>query len=167
MSDFTNNIENDASKPVLCVTCKQFFGNKMTEGLCSKCHRDNTNKAKTSTETQAMTLISKASAVSNEDTLSQVKSNLKEESKSDVVVSNETKEIKEEKAPEKQVDLTRCFSCSKKVGLLGFKCKCESMFCRTHRQPEMHECSFDFAKAGKERLAKENVAVIAAKIEKI
>nr|1WG2_A Chain A, zinc finger (AN1-like) family protein [Arabidopsis thaliana] len=42
----------------------------------------------------------------------------------------------------------RCFSCNKKVGVMGFKCKCGSTFCGSHRYPEKHECSFDFKEVG-------------------
>ena len=61
----------------------------------------------------------------------------------------------------------RCFTCSKKVNLLGFKCKCGSTFCKTHRLPEDHDCEFDFKELAKARLAKENPNITAAKMEKI
>lgn len=163
MSDFTKNIENDASKPELCVGCQQFFGNKATEGYCSKCYRDRATKAKTSAETQAETLISKVSEASV--TKTEVIDHPKEEAKNEKAIVSEVTETKEEQTVEKQ-DPTRCLTCTKKVGLLGFKCKCESVFCRTHRQPESHNCTFDFAKAGRDRLAKENVVVKADKIER-
>ena len=51
----------------------------------------------------------------------------------------------EEKAPKKKVqkNTTRCWSCRKKVGLLGFKCKCGYVYCSKHRIAEVHECTFD------------------------
>lgn len=37
-----------------------------------------------------------------------------------------------------------CQKCSKKVGIYGFVCKCNSTFCSNHRYPESHNCSFDW-----------------------
>jgi AN1-type zinc finger protein 5/6 len=51
---------------------------------------------------------------------------------------------REEKEEEKQVDRKRCFTCKKKVGLLGNECKCKFVFCNAHRLPEEHCCNFNF-----------------------
>ncbi|MCD7455576.1 hypothetical protein HAX54_028697 [Datura stramonium] len=59
----------------------------------------------------------------------------------------------------------RCMVCKKKVGLLGFSCRCEGMFCRVHRYPEEHACTFDFKSAGRVTLAKENPLCKADKLE--
>jgi len=70
--------------------------------------------------------------------------------------------------PEKpQLDPSRCWSCNKKVGLLGFKCKCYYVFCSRHRYSDKHECSFDYQQAAKTTLAKENPMVVAHKIDKL
>jgi predicted nucleic acid binding AN1-type Zn finger protein len=61
----------------------------------------------------------------------------------------------------------RCASCRKKVGLLGFPCRCGATFCSLHRHAEKHACSFDFKAAGREKIAKNNPLVVAAKINKI
>lgn len=39
--------------------------------------------------------------------------------------------------------MNRCeeASCRKKVGLLGFACKCAKTYCATHRHPEDHLCA--------------------------
>eukprot|EP01133_Synstelium_polycarpum_P010931 gene10931-12738_t len=58
-----------------------------------------------------------------------------------------------------QVDTSKCFNCSKKVGLLGFKCRCDYTFCSAHRYSDKHECSFDYKTAGKAALAKANPVV--------
>ena len=36
--------------------------------------------------------------------------------------------------------MSRCEVCNKKVGLLGFVCKCEHVFCEKHRLREQHSC---------------------------
>ncbi|KAG0523738.1 hypothetical protein BDA96_07G148400 [Sorghum bicolor] len=62
---------------------------------------------------------------------------------------------------------SRCASCRKKVGLLGFPCRCGGTFCALHRYAEKHACGFDFKAAGREKIAKNNPLVVAAKINKI
>lgn len=66
-----------------------------------------------------------------------------------------------------QKNTSRCFSCNKRVGLTGFKCRCGYVFCGTHRYAEKHDCSFDYKSAGRQTLAKNNPLVAAAKIEKL
>ncbi|CAN1156086.1 Zinc finger A20 and AN1 domain-containing stress-associated protein 7 [Linum perenne] len=50
----------------------------------------------------------------------------------------------------------RCLTCNKRVGLTGFKCKCGSTFCGSHRYPENHDCDYNFKKAGRNAIAKVN-----------
>ena len=53
----------------------------------------------------------------------------------------------------------RCLVCNKKVGLLGFKCRCDGVFCAVHRSEGAHDCSFNFASMGNQVLAERLVAV--------
>lgn len=61
----------------------------------------------------------------------------------------------------------RCSCCRKKVGLLGFTCKCGLLLCAAHRYAEAHDCSHDYASEGRARLAAANPLVQAAKVQKI
>lgn len=61
----------------------------------------------------------------------------------------------------------RCFTCNKRVGLTGFKCRCEYVFCGSHRLPEEHQCDFDYKTAGREQLSKNNPLVVPAKLNKV
>jgi len=61
----------------------------------------------------------------------------------------------------------RCYSCKKKIGLTGFKCKCGYLFCSEHRYSDKHDCPFDYKLAGREVIAKANPKVVASKINKI
>lgn len=36
--------------------------------------------------------------------------------------------------------MSRCVICQKKVGILGFECKCTGTFCDKHRMMESHQC---------------------------
>lgn len=46
--------------------------------------------------------------------------------------------------------------CRKKLTLvdLTIQCKCEGFFCKKHRQPEQHDCSFNFKDKDVEKLVK-------------
>lgn len=63
--------------------------------------------------------------------------------------------------------INRCCECSKRVGLTGFKCRCDQMFCSNHRLPEDHRCTFDFKAAGKAELIKNNPVIQPAKLVKV
>lgn len=61
----------------------------------------------------------------------------------------------------------RCFSCKKRVGLTGFKCRCGNTFCSLHRYSDKHSCTFDYKTAGRDAIAKANPVVKADKVDKI
>ena len=52
-------------------------------------------------------------------------------------------------APKKKKKAPRCHNCKKKYSLMGFKCKCEFMFCLTCKNPESHQCVYDYKHNGK------------------
>jgi hypothetical protein len=66
-----------------------------------------------------------------------------------------------------QTDTTKCWSCKKKVGLLGFKCRCSYIFCSLHRHSDKHPCTFDYKAEQREKLTKANPVVIASKVPPI
>ena len=149
MSQLSNNQFSfeTAQKPQLCRVCCEFFGNKDSDYLCSKCFKSTQTKKN---DTQSATL-----AVSNifEQVVQPISSTMEEE--------------KEESAQKVQHDHKKCFNCSKKVGSLGWKCKCGFTYCKGHRLPEDHKCDFNFREEGIQRLAKENPVVQASKLAKI
>jgi len=61
----------------------------------------------------------------------------------------------------------RCFQCRKKVGILGFPCRCEYIFCSAHRHPQDHSCTFNFRGMQQDSLRKANPVVKNAKVEQI
>jgi len=83
---------------------------------------------------------------------------LTQESRNDLVAAGRDK---------KPSNPGRCFQCNKKIGISGFKCRCEHTFCASHRQYNKHNCTFDFKSHSREALSKANPAVVADKIEKI
>lgn len=65
------------------------------------------------------------------------------------------------------VDKCSVDGCTKKLGLIPFKCRCTQEFCTKHRMPEEHKCSFDYKSTGKEALKKANQQVTYDKVIKI
>lgn len=66
-----------------------------------------------------------------------------------------------------QTNPSRCYLCNKRVGLTGFKCRCDYVFCGAHRLAEAHDCSFDYKKVERQRLALNNPLIAASKVEKL
>jgi len=63
-----------------------------------------------------------------------------------------------------QDDKSKCWNCKKKMGIYGYQCKCGFWFCKMHRIPEDHECTYDFATAGKKQLEKNNPLLVGKKL---
>ncbi|XP_015928890.1 AN1-type zinc finger protein 6 [Parasteatoda tepidariorum] len=61
----------------------------------------------------------------------------------------------------------RCHICKKKVGLTGFPCRCEGLFCSIHRYSNEHNCQFDYKQLGAQEIRKNNPLVVGEKIKKI
>jgi AN1-type zinc finger protein 5/6 len=73
-----------------------------------------------------------------------------------------------QKEPKKeQLDTTKCWQCNRKVGLLGFKCKCAYTFCSKHRHDTEHACDFDYKAQGRAEVAKNNPLIVKDKIIRI
>ncbi|XP_031496479.1 zinc finger A20 and AN1 domain-containing stress-associated protein 4 [Nymphaea colorata] len=149
----------------LCANNCGFFGSPTTMNLCSKCYRDlrmkelQESSAKPPIE-KSLTLMEQSSAtveIREEKTLIQPAVPFLPSSSSVPRASSTPVSGKP----------NRCSSCNKRVGLMGFKCRCGSTFCASHRLPEKHVCSFDFKAAGREAIARSNPVVKAEKLEKI
>jgi len=64
-----------------------------------------------------------------------------------------------------QTNTSRCWTCNKKIGLLGFQCKCEYFFCAGHRASDKHECAFDYKAMGKQQLTQANPTITPEKLQ--
>jgi len=65
----------------------------------------------------------------------------------------------------RQLNTSRCWTCNKKIGLLGFKCKCDFFFCAEHRYSDKHRCSFDYKALGKQQLTQANPTICPSKLQ--
>eukprot|EP01024_Parvocaulis_polyphysoides_P054874 TRINITY_DN5566_c0_g2_i1.p2 TRINITY_DN5566_c0_g2~~TRINITY_DN5566_c0_g2_i1.p2 ORF type:complete len:262 (-),score=35.93 TRINITY_DN5566_c0_g2_i1:916-1701(-) len=64
-----------------------------------------------------------------------------------------------------QKNKSKCWFCTKKVGIQGVQCKCGYVFCLRHRQPEDHRCDFNFREVDRKRLATNNPRVVGSKMD--
>ena len=64
----------------------------------------------------------------------------------------------------------KCTSCGKSLKLIDIsigKCRCGHLYCKKHRFPEIHECSFDYRENNQKELQKIHKKVVASKLIKI
>ena len=134
-----NKPQSNANLPELCKKCQSFYANPKLDSHCSKCYKE-------------LDIQKPNQKDANNEAIAQVCSTEKEE---------------EKEVPIQQTNHSLCWTCEKKAGLMGFKCKCGYTFCKRHRIPEKHSCEFDFKKDGKKQLSKTNKQLVHDKIEKI
>lgn len=78
--------------------------------------------------------------------------------------SVESRQTNETKTDNGVVKKNVCSVCNKKLGLIGFKCKCGKDNCSIHRYPESHPCTHDWIAEGKQQISQKNPVVAADKI---
>ncbi|KFD52796.1 hypothetical protein M514_06287, partial [Trichuris suis] len=130
----------------LCVKCCSRDTPISKSGLCQKCTAASQKRDK-DTVTEAVA----------------TKINEEESTKSESVHGTSTKNGQ----TVKNCSNNRCVMCGKKLGVIAFECYCGKAFCKMHRMPEDHKCTFDFKKLGREMVRKNNPKILPRKIEKL
>lgn len=168
----------------LCVNNCGFFGSSATLNMCSKCYHDHLMKSSqaATTSSSRTSQPAKHNGLSRPQVASAHTSHISVsmpgsviiETKSPSVIGSQPTILATPVQPamttslEPHLNLTnRCHVCKRKVGLTGFKCRCEGLFCSIHRYSDKHECTFDYKAAGREAITKACPVIKADKIERL
>ncbi|CDW77075.1 an1-type zinc finger protein 6 [Stylonychia lemnae] len=187
------NSQRDQSLPVLCNNCHTFYGNHQTNFLCSTCYKDLEQQFKMDSLKELE--LQNNEGQSNDFQSSQLSEQSQNQSQNESTQPN-AEASGEEMNPEAssqdqnlniqgqnlenliqsnnelpskpaQVNKSACWQCQRKVGLLGFPCKCEYIFCGKHRYAEEHHCQFDFKFEHQEKIWRENPQIKKDKLNRV
>lgn len=149
----------NSSDSTRCLGGCGFFGHESTKGYCSLCYAD-LQKKNGDVSAEVLDSVLQASG-------SVAPSAGEQPEQDSTAAPSSAAEVAKPAKRKVQKNKGRCWECKKRVGLLGYTCKCEYVFCSNHRMAEQHDCDFDFKTEGKELLANKLDKCVAEKVSKI
>mmetsp|Transcript_13620 Transcript_13620/g.24274 ORF Transcript_13620/g.24274 Transcript_13620/m.24274 type:complete len:169 (-) Transcript_13620:340-846(-) len=164
--------DNNANSGSPCANPEcSFTGHAGFDNFCSVCFKSAVSKKQIDTEKSSTSKSEVASAEGKRpkeddaETEANAEGASVAESGSSAVAGSGDKD--EEPPVKVQKNKKRCFECRKKVGILGFECRCGFIYCGKHRYPEDHECDFDHGGHEKAILEKNTKKLESNKFERI
>jgi hypothetical protein len=132
----------------ICTSCKVYYGSEERQGMCSVCFKD--AKSKEGVKEPVKEIIKESLPPKEDEIMSSniIQTEPINEVKIDEMIQTVTRPV--------QTTTHNCWVCNKKVGYLGFKCKCEYIFCGTHRHFSDHNCDFDYKSYDRSKLIKKS-----------
>ncbi|KAH9282761.1 Zinc finger A20 and AN1 domain-containing stress-associated protein 9 [Echinococcus granulosus] len=191
MNNKTPEVESETASKNLCKRGCGFYGSVQFNNMCSKCYQEFLKSEKSTqtsknvsatypplTPNQSVLLndldILKKASLSRPETFACKRKLPASESSESLfsVASSESETVPGTdliNIPKVHAQRTvnRCQKCKKRVGLTGFQCRCEGLFCALHRYSDQHDCTFDYRKQGQDQIARDNPEVRCPKIRKI
>ena len=58
-------------------------------------------------------------------------------------------------------------NCNKKIKLTDYACKCENYYCKFHKDPLNHKCSYDYKENNSKQKKIDNLICKSSKIQKV
>ncbi|KAF8572243.1 hypothetical protein P879_00819 [Paragonimus westermani] len=169
---YQEQLKNEASglPPSMVLTTAARDITDTTHGNCASASSRLDHPASSSTPTSSSSTLSASSLTmrtgSDGPIMSHMSRTLKRRAPS-TPMSSSTEILSGSNSSQSPSRVNRCSWCRKRVGLTGFSCRCNGLFCSLHRYSDQHECNFDYQAHGRLELAKANPEVRCPKIRKL